>query len=170
MRTALCLLLTLLAIPAWAEPVSKYSSTAKKDAKVLKDYSKVPEAGDSFEWLCRGFGGYELLFVGGDERSWINVKYGKRVTDLYAAVVENAPGQFPGKANDMVEWRGIEKNGRFEPYAIIYRINGYIENTGKTRTRLLVFKLSKGRAEYVGYAEGAGEDAKAKHLADKSRE
>jgi hypothetical protein len=160
--------LTVTAV--FAEPISRYSSTAKKDAKVIKDYSKEPEAGDSFEYLCPGYGGYELIFTGGDDRSWVNVKFGDKITDLYAVVMENAPGQFPGKANDVVEWRGEERGGKFAPYAIIYRVNGYIEDTGKTKTRLMIFKLKDGAAEYVGHAEGADEDSRAKEIADSHRD
>ncbi len=83
--------------------------------------------------------------------------------------MENAPGGFSGKANDLIEWRGIEKNGEFKPYAIIYRVDGYDENTQRTKTRLLVFALNNGKADYLGFAEGENEDAKAKAIADSAR-
>jgi|GEM_PF-5965431 len=78
--------------------------------------------------------------------------------------MDNASGQFPGKANDTVEWRGVETTDQFQSYAIIYRVNGYLEDTRKTRTRLLVFQLRAGRAKDIGHVEGPGEDAKAKQL------
>lgn len=80
------------------------------------------------------------------------------------------PGAFPHKENDVVEWRGIEKGGgRFEPYAIIYRLAGYDEERRLHKTRLIVIKLDKEKSTVIGHAEGAGEDAKAKEIADRAR-
>lgn len=171
MRTATYLVLLItLAFSASAEPapkpISKYTSTAEKKGKVLKAPGKDAELADSFEVLLPGLGGYELILASGDSRSWLNVKHGKTITDLYQDTMANAPGHFPNKANDVVEWRGIEKSGQFTPYAFIYRINGYNEEKNLTKTRLLVFRLADGKAEYIGYAEGKNEDEKAKQLAD----
>ena len=35
------------------------------------------EGDPGFSGLFPGFGGYKLEFLGGDERSWINIKFGK---------------------------------------------------------------------------------------------
>ncbi len=83
--------------------------------------------------------------------------------------MENAPGAFSGKANTAIEWRGIEEGGEIHPYAIIFRVDGYNENTAQTRTRLLVFALADGTAKYLGFAKGKDEDTKAKAIADSSR-
>ncbi|MFZ4599145.1 MAG: hypothetical protein ACOYNN_10910 [Terrimicrobiaceae bacterium] len=162
--------LVILSIdPARAsEPVSKYTSTATKDALSKKNFGGDPELDGSEERICPGFGGYQLVFKGDSDRSWIDVKFGKQISDLYAVSMQNAPGSFATKSNDTVEWRGWEVQGKFAPYAIIYRISGYNEETQTTKTRLLVFRLSFGKAEFVGHAEGAGEDAKAKKIADQS--
>ncbi len=59
---------------AYAQPVSptsRYTSTAKKDAKVLQEFSD--EGGFSFEYLSPGFGGYEVLFCGSGDHSWIKL-------------------------------------------------------------------------------------------------
>ncbi len=115
-----------------------------------------------------GFGGYKLEFVGGDERSWINIKFGKQTVDLYSATMHAGAGTFPHKANDIVEWRGVEKNGRFTPYAIIYRIEAGNDETRKTHTRLIVIKLDRERSAVIGHAEGANEHAEAKQIADRA--
>jgi hypothetical protein len=75
-------------------------------------------------------------------------------------------GTFPHKANDIVEWRGVEKDGRFIPYAIIYRLAAGNDETRKIHTRLVVIKLDKERSAVIGHTEGAKEDAEAKALAD----
>ena len=147
--------------------VLKYSSTAR--AKSIS-FQETGEKGDSgFEGLFPGFGGYQLEFLGGDERSWINIKFGKQRVDLYSATMKAADGTFPHKANDVVEWRGLEKNGRFTPYAIIYRIEAGNDETRKTHTRLIVIKLDHERSAVTGHAEGANEDAEAKKIADRAR-
>jgi hypothetical protein len=87
--------------------VSKYSTTAR--AKSIS-FQETGEEGDpGFHGLFPGFGGYRLKFLGGDERTWINIKFGKQTVDLYRATMDAAAGTFPHKANDVVEWRGGEK-------------------------------------------------------------
>jgi hypothetical protein len=115
--------------------VSKYSSTARKHSLSFKDHSDVPEGG--FEALFPGFGGYRLLHLSGDERSWINLKFGQQTVDLYSATMHAGGGTFPHKANDVVEWRGSEKNSRFTPYE---------------------------RSTVIGHTEGANEDAEARQM------
>jgi hypothetical protein len=146
-------------------PVSKYSSTGKRDQI---SFHREKDDPSDFRGLFRGFGGYEIEFLGGDERSWINIKFGKANADLREATMEMGAGIgfFPHKANDVVEWRGIEENGRFAPYAIIYRIAGLTENGKPNKTRLIVIKLDKGRSRIIGHAEGANAQAEAEKVAD----
>ena len=145
--------------------VSKYSSTAR--AKSISWQETGAEGDPGFQGVFSGFGGYKLEFLGGDERSWINIKFGNQTVDLYSATMNAAAGTFPHKANDVVEWRGIEKNGAFRPYAIIYRIEAGNDETRKTHTRLIVIKLDRERSAVIGYAEGSNEDAEAKQIADR---
>ena len=147
--------------------VSKYTSTARKNSLSFKDHSNVEEGG--FEALFRGHGGYQLVHLAGDERSWINIRFGKKTVDLYSATMEAGGGTFPHKANDVVEWRGLEKDGRLTPYAIIYRLAAGNDETRKIRTRLIVIKLDRERSAVIGHAEGANEDAEAKQIADRAR-
>jgi hypothetical protein len=146
--------------------VSKYTSTARKNSLSFKDHSKVEEGG--FEALFPGLGGYQLVHLAGDERSWINIRFGKKTVDLYSATMDAGGGTFPHKANDIVEWRGFEKAGRFTPYAIIYRLAAGNDETRKIRTRLIVIKLDRERSAVVGHAQGANEDAEAKQIADRA--
>ena len=147
--------------------VSKYTSTAR--AKALSFHEGGGQEDEGFRALFPGLGGYELEHLGGDLRSWINVRFGKQTIDLYAATMDAAGGTFPHKANDIVEWRGVEKQGRFTPHAIIYRIASSNDETRKTRTRLIVIKLDGTRSGVIGHAEGRNEDVDAKAIADRSR-
>jgi hypothetical protein len=146
---------------------SRYTSTARAKALSFKDESNIPEGG--FEAVFAGLGGYKLVHLAGDERSWINVRFGKETVDLYVATMAAGGGTFPHKANDVVEWRGIEKNGRFVPHAIIYRLAAGNDETRKIHTRLIVIKLDKERSAVIGHAEGANEEAEARAIADKGR-
>jgi hypothetical protein len=147
--------------------VSKYTSTARSKAISFKDESNIPEGG--FEAVFAGLGVYKLVHLSGDERSWINIRYGKEMADLYSATMEAGGGTFPHKANDVVEWRGVEDKGRFVPYAIIYRIAAGNDETRKIHTRLVVIKLDKERSAVIGHAEGANEETEAREIADKAR-
>lgn len=147
--------------------VSKYTSTAREKSISFKEDNEEP--GGGFEGLFPGLGGYRLEHLSGDERSWVNIRFGNKTADLYSATMEVGPGSFPRKANDLVEWRGVERAGRFEPFAIIYRLEANDEERGIIKTRLIVIKLEKERSAVIGYAEGANEDAEAKQIADKAR-
>ena len=166
---AVVLALIALAGPAQAAEriVSKYTSTARSKAISFKDHSNIPEGG--FEAVFNGLGGYKLVHSSGDERSWINVRYGKDESDLYSATMQVGGGTFPHKANDVVEWRGIEDKGRFIPFAIIYRLAAGNDETRKIHTRLVVIKLDKARSAVIGHAEGANEEKEARAIADKAR-
>jgi hypothetical protein len=161
-------LLTLCSTALAEERVdSRYTSTARAKALSFKDHSSIPEGG--FEAVFAGLGGYQLVHLSGDERSWINIRFGKMTVDLYAATMEAGGGTFPHKANDVVEWRGVEKNGRFIPYAIIYRLAAGNDETRQIHTRLIVIKLDKERSAVIGHAEGANEEKEAHAIADKAR-
>jgi len=158
--------ITLRAGPA-ERITSKYTSTARSKAVSFKDESNIPEGG--FEAVFAGFGGYQLVHLAGDERSWINIRFGKTTADLYVATMEAGGGTFPHKANDVVEWRGVEEKGRFVPYAIIYRIAAGNDETRKIHTRLIVIKLDKERSAVIGHAQGANEEKESREIADKAR-
>jgi len=147
--------------------ISKFTSTAREKSIYFK--KDEGEGTGGFEALFAGLGGYQLLHLSGDERSWINVRFGKQTVDLYAATMVAGGGTFPHKANDMVEWRGVEKNGRFTPYAMIYRLKAGNDETRVWHTRLIVIKLDRERTAVIGHAQGANEDVEAKQIADRAR-
>lgn len=145
--------------------VSKYTSTARANALEYKEFSG--EGTDGFRTLFAGLGGYNLEHLAGDERSWINVRHGNHTVDLYAATMEAGGGTFPRKANDVVEWRGVETRGVFTPCAIIYRIEAGNDETRKTHTRLVVIKLDREKSAIIGFAKGNDEKA-AQAIADRA--
>ncbi len=166
---AACLLGTNPA--AAQQPDSEFTTTdpAKKAlVKILEDSSleKNPEI-DHFRHLCPGLGGYQVIHEGGDLRSWLNFKIGDKVTDLYADTMGACPGQFPAKANDTVQWRGIRKDGRFVPYAVIYRMRSSSDDSKSTFDTLVVIKLDGEKSRVVGKASGKNANEKAEELADK---
>jgi hypothetical protein len=165
--TALLLIALGGRVEAAERVVSKYTSTARSKAISFKDESNIPEGG--FEAVFPGLGGYKLVHLSGDERSWINIRFGKETIDLYSATMQAGGGTFPHKENDVVEWRGVERNGKFVPYAIIYRIAAGNDETRKIHTRLVVIKLDRERSAVLGHAEGANEEKEAHDIADKAR-
>ncbi len=147
---------------------SFYSTTAAEFSALVEssEFEKEPEI-DHFCYIAPGYGGYEVLYEGGDARSWINVRHKGVESDLYVETMRHARGMFPAKANDVVEWRGRVKDGNFSPYAIIYRIVATDpEDEKKDLSTLLVIGLSDGKAVFLGAAHGADEDARAKAIAD----
>jgi hypothetical protein len=166
---SLLLLGTISIALAGEQPVSKFTKTDRKSA--VKFHRDKGEPSD-FAALFRGFGGYDLVFVGGDERSWINIKFGNNIVDLRDATMGLGAGIgfFPHKANDVVEWRGLEQSGKFLPYAVIYRIVGLSENGQRDKTRLVVIKLDGPRSRIIGHADGDNAQEEAERIGDSSRE
>ncbi len=146
---------------------SKYTSTARAKAISFKVFDDVEGMSEGFEGVFAGLDGYQLVHSAGDERSWINIRYRGKTTNLYAETMKAGPGSFPRKANDVVEWRGVLQGARFTPYAIIYRLEGNDEETRHTKTCLIVIKLEGENSRIIGHAQGAHEDAEAKAIADK---
>jgi len=151
--------------------VSFYSSTNTKHVASIanSEREKDPEI-DYFIDLCPGYGGYELVHSGGDLRSLINIKFGKKVSDLFGPTMNLAQGSFAHKSNDVVEWRGTLNGSHFVPHAIIYRLTGYseVDANGKQqeKTSLIVIALNKGDAKVLGSTKGKDEGEKARKLAD----
>jgi hypothetical protein len=169
-RTALIVLIcaAISNVRADEKAVSKFTNTSEKNA--IRFHREKDDPSD-FRGLYRGFGGYDLEFLGGDERSWINIKFGKATVDLRDATMDLGVGIgfFPHKANDVVEWRGLERNGQFIPYAVIYRIVGLTENGKRDKTRLVVIKLNKEHSRIIGHADGENAEAEAERIADSAR-
>lgn len=151
------------------KPDSEFTTTDPKKVKILEDSSreKDPEI-DHFRHLCPGLGGYQVIHEGGDLRSWINLIYDGGKTDLMNDTLSACPGQFPAKANDVVQWRGFRKGGSFMPYAIIYRMMSSADDAKQTRLEtLVIIKLDGQKSRVVGHVDSKEGNEKAEILADK---
>lgn len=159
----------LLASAADPKPDSEFTTTDPKKVKILEDSSreKDPEI-DHFKHLCPGLGGYFVIHEGGDLRSWINLVYDGQKTDLMNDTLTACPGQFPAKANDVVQWRGFRQGGKFVPYAIIYRMRSSADDEKQTPLEtFVVIKLDKDKSRVVGHLSAKEGNEKAEALADK---
>ena len=159
----------LLVSAADPKPDSEFTTTDPKKVKILEDSAreKDPEI-DHFKHLCPGLGGYQVIHEGGDLRSWINLIYDGSKTDLMNATLTACPGQFPAKANNVVQWRGFRKGDAFVPYAIIYRMMSSADDEKQTRLEtLIIIKLDKDKSTVVGHVPAKEGNEKAEMLADK---
>ncbi len=152
------------------KPASEFTTTNPKKVKIIEDSSreKNPEI-DHFRHLCPGLGGYKVYHEGGDLRSWINLEFGGKKTDLMGDTLAACqPGQFPAKANDVVQWRGIRKGGAFIPYGIIYRMMASKDDEKQTRMEtFIIIKLDGANSRVVGHVPAKEGNEKAEALADK---
>lgn len=158
-----------VAFAAEPKPASEFTTTDPKKVKILEDSSleKEPEI-DHFRHLCPGLGGYQVIHEGGDLRSWINLVYDGRKTDLMNDTLTACPGQFPAKANDVVQWRGFRRGDAFVPYAVIFRMASSSDDEKQSILEtLIVIKLDKEKSRVVGHVAAKDGNSKAEALADK---
>ncbi|WP_395747217.1 hypothetical protein [Prosthecobacter sp.] len=151
------------------QPDSEFTTTDPKKVKILEDSAreKEPEI-DHFKHLCPGLAGYQVIHEGGDLRSWINLIYDGQKTDLMNDTLTACPGQFPAKANNVVQWRGFRQGGRFVPYAIIYRMRSSADDEKQTPLEtLVIIRLDKDKSRVVGHLAAREGNEKAEALADK---
>ena len=159
----------ITAAAAEPKPASEFTTTDPKKVKILEDSSleKDPEI-DHFKHLCPGLGGYQVIHEGGDLRSWINLSIDGKTTDLMGATLAACPGQFPAKANDVVQWRGFRQGGGFAPYAIIFRMVSSSADEKQTPIEtLVIIKLDRGKSRVVGHLPGKEGNEKAEAMADR---
>lgn len=157
--------------------VSAFSSLNAKHALGLTDSAADKNAEiDYFSRICPGYAGMELIHEGGDLRSWLKVRKGKKVTaldGLPAILPKEFAWEFPDVSGELVEWRGVLKGDVFQPHAIIFRVTGSDSTKGDkpvTRSCLVVASLAEdGTAKLIGAAMGKDEDKKAAALADKAK-
>lgn len=168
-RTAAMLAVCMTASAAGPKPVSEFTTTDPKKVKILEDSlrEKNPEI-DHFKHLCPGLGGYKIIHEGGDLRSWINLQFGGKTTNLQGATRAACPGQFPAKRNDVVQWRGFRTGKDFVPYAIIFRMTSSADDDKQTPIEtLIVIKLDKEKSRVVGHVSAKEGNAKAEEMADR---
>jgi hypothetical protein len=129
---------------------TNYSSdyTPLEKCRVIESSDNDPDAEiDSFSQECPGKNNYRIFHEGGDLRSWIVVKKGNEIViNLYNEVMQNAPGTFPYVSGKVMEWRYLGKT----PIAIIFRIAGSNDTDTKTKSKLLVVRLSGEKACVIG--------------------
>lgn len=154
---------------AAAAPSSAFTTTDPKKVEILEDSSLDPNTEiDSFRHLCPGFGGYEVIHEGGDLRSWLNLRFKGRTTDLMSDTLDRCRGQFPSKANNVVQWRGFRTAKGFVPYAIIYRMASSAEDAKAGRMEdFIIIKLDGSKSRVAGSLPAKEGNAKAEALADR---
>jgi len=157
------------ALAAEPKPTSEFTTTDPKKVKILEDSSweKHPDI-DHFKHLCPGLGGYQVIHEGRDARSWLNLQVAGKTTDLRAATLAACPGQFPAKANDVVQWRGLRSGNGFVPYAIIYRMTSSAGDAKQTPIEtFIIIKLDQEKSRVVGQLPGKEGNTKAEAIADR---
>lgn len=78
------------------------------------------------------------------------------------------PGQFPAKANNVVQWRGFRRGDSFVPYAIIYRMKSSADDAKQTRLEtLIIIKLDQENSKIVAHIPSREGNEKAEAVVDK---
>lgn len=139
--------------------VSEFTSTAPSKSKL------AGEGEDSATYICEGLGGYEIIFEQSHGRSWINVVWAGEVFDLMDITLNAAPGNWPVKANDVLQWRGYMLDGQFSPYALIYRMRSMKDDVTPVET-FIIIRLAQGATAMVGSLPASKGNAAAEALAD----
>lgn len=166
--TSLATLTVFVVSAAEPKPASEFTTTDPKKVQILEDSAleKDPEI-DHFKHPCPGLGGYQVIHEGGDLRSWLNLTFKGKTTDLIGDTLAACPGFFPAKANDTVQWRGYRQGKAFVPYAIIYRMMSSADDEKQTRLEtLVVIKLDGAESRVVGHVSSKEGNEKAEALAD----
>src|SRR5262245_19575321 len=155
-----------------AEIISSYTSTAKKDCKVVPPSKDDPDPG--FEHICRGVGNLIVYNLEGDLREAVSVGRSRA-----AAAKEPAAKAFFGpfsSTTNTIEWRQA-KGGA--PFAIIQRWHladnddPGADNRPRTKQMLVVTRLPPGPVCHVAYVDvQANPNANeiARQAADKARD
>lgn len=146
LTTALSLLITLGAFStASAKGDNEFTTSAEKKGKVLE------EGEDSVKIEFPGLAGYKVIFREENGRGWLDFSFGGKTTNLMNDIHNACPGTWPRKANDVVQWRGTRTEGKFNPYAVIFRMaSKEDESTDKLTETLIVIKLDGANSKVVG--------------------
>lgn len=136
-----------------AEIISTYTSTAKKDCRVIKSPTAEPGE-DGFLHICPGMGNLIVYNAEGDLREVVSVgRTRKAASDEPAAQAFFGP--FSSTTNT-VEWRHA-KDGA--PFAIIQRwhladnANSGPDNRPRTKQMLVVTRLPPGAVCHVAFVD-----------------
>ena len=172
---AVTILISTAAAPSRAQPaeiVSTYTSTAKKDCKVIPPAKDDPDPG--FDHVCPGMAGLVVTNVEGDLREVVSVGRTRA-----AAQKEPAAKAFFGpfsSTTNTIEWRH-PKGGA--PFAIIQRWHladnddAGADNRPRTKQMLVVTRLPPGpvcHTAYVDVKANPNANEIARQAADKARD
>ncbi len=128
----------------WAEDqfVSEYTSL--KNCRVLKHPGapKENDPNDDSKELCPSKEGYRVYIEGGDDRTWLVLRKGKKETNLQG--VGEGSMQFPNINGSPLEWRYRVLNRQKNLSALIYRVVGQNGDTFKEVKKLCVVHFEKG--------------------------
>jgi hypothetical protein len=155
-----------------AETISTYTSTAKKDCKVIPPAKDDPDPG--FHHICPGMGGLIVSNIEGDLREVVSVGRGRAAAEKEPAA-KAFFGPFSSTTNT-IEWRH-PKGGA--PFAIIQRWHladnddPGPDNRPRTKQMLVVTRLPPGPVCHVAYVDvkaNANANEIARQAADKARD
>ncbi len=149
-----------LSVSAFAAgPTSEFTSNDPKKFKL-----QTTGEGSGFS-LCPGFGGYQVVYRVGDERSWLDLKFGGKTIALAEDTFSQCKGARPWKSNTVVQWRGVRKGGQFIPHGMIFRMSSENPNgSQKPYETLVVVRLDGLNSRVVGHATV---DTEAEAIADR---
>jgi len=141
--------------------------------KICKDRTPEPDSGAIYAADCPGTAGYKVYFSASDHSQLLSLTdpAGRETNLPFPRIVSSAAGFVLG---DKIEWRMDSKNKDAKPYALIVRINKFIdpEDFNKTEKYLAVVNLRSDRPCVTDLVPGStDQNLKARQLADvKDRE
>ncbi len=114
---------------------------------------------DFFRQECAGLAGYQVIFAGGDIRSYISLKYGSAEEVTFRV----STGQFPNVSGDTIEWRATVKDNDKAVYeSIVFKVEGgdpESEGASKVIKTWVAVKLDGADSCVVGSVLDDGSDA-----------
>ena len=160
-RTA-CLLFSAAALfaaspAASAEPTSRYTSNGPCREVNGSSKADLEQGADFVLYKCTGVAGWPVWTIFWEGTS-ARLGFGRK---------PNVSGMFaPGIAGKTpLEWRGVMKGGKFEPFAVILRARS--PDPDDHRTTLVVYRLRPDGTSCI-ISDDAGSNAKAREIADAS--
>lgn len=149
---------------AAAQAESRYTPLTAPPCVTIKVYE--PEGSTQ---RCPGLSGYGLLVEEGDLRSSVTVVApgGRRWPLEYWSVITDAFSSLGPRA----EWRGVTRNGRWQPSALIVRVsaNEDVDNPSRLTSYLAVAKITPGNVCVTArIGPGAQANVLARQAADRA--
>jgi hypothetical protein len=171
MKATLLFALVALCLAPQAQAKSTSEYTSLSNCKMLINSEDDPEAPiDYFLSVCKGREGMDVVFAGGDSRSWIDLAPAGTKFDHvegWGLTMDQAQGQFPNIAGNKLEWR--YNDGKLT--GLIVRTTGQDPDSLNSRETLTVVRLdardkTKGCVIGVVNAKKPNANLKARMIAD----